>query len=347
MPRFSVEDLTWAQEPLVRLTDSVTGARVDIWPGFGSNCLALRLAPERRPREPVELITPPPSPEDLRAAPARWGTPLLFPWPGRIPGGEYTWRGRTHRLAQLDPSGNAIHGLVKDRPWRVTGRQADETAACVSCTITSADLPSRDRAGFPFDWTLSVTWTLYADRLELRAETENTGTQAMPFGFGAHPYFTVPFGREGSADGMRLKVPARARWDLDALRDLDRTGARPEQVRLRVPLLPEEDLTSPVPLGRAPADGVLTTLDPVSMSGWSVSTLTDAAAGLTLSVEASADFRSVVLFAPAGRGAFCIEPWTCSPNVFNAARYDPHQADLLVLEPGARWCGTIRIRLSG
>lgn len=353
MNRYLVDEVVWDDERLIELGDRRTGARARIWTRFGCNCVDLRLAapapsdgavPDSTDQA-TELIVPPLQPEDLRSSPARWGTPLLFPWPGRIPCGEYVWKGRRFTLPDVDATGNAIHGLVNDRPWRIDQILADDNGARLCCSISASDCPEAALA-YPFDWTLRTTYRLLADELELRVEVHNLGSEGMPFGFGTHPYFSVPFAPHGRREECRVQVPASGKWDLDRLRQLspgDKGGTNGTSGSLVLPLASHEDLTRPTPLGTGSRDAALTGLEMID--GYSVSTLSDPAAGLTLAVRASAGFETLVLFAPADRSAFCIEPWTCPPNVFNAVSSGHNDVGLLVLEPRSKWHGTVSYKL--
>ncbi|MFI5227353.1 MAG: hypothetical protein ACHQ3P_11840, partial [Candidatus Limnocylindrales bacterium] len=64
------------------------------------------------------IVTP--SPDDRGI---RWGSFLMAPWAGRIAGARLDWGGSSHPLRANDGP-NAIHGLVFDRPWRITSSDA-------------------------------------------------------------------------------------------------------------------------------------------------------------------------------------------------------------------------------
>lgn len=322
---------------MIELACPSRGAQALIWPGGGCNCVQLRLATDGG--AVTQLIAPPVSPDLLRRQPARWGIPILFPWPGRIPGGLCRWRGRDWRLPENGESGNAIHGLVIDRPWQVTGMNARESEAVLHCSIADSDLGENGH-GFPFNWRLDVNFTLRSDELVLRFQVTNCGTDRLPFGLGAHPWFEVPFGPEGSAADCLLSVPAGEIWNVDVLREIS-----PEKRHLaRRPVRAEESFAESVPIRSRTMNGVLTGL--TLRDGRSESVLEDPAAGCTLTVRASEDFKSIVLFGPEERDALCVEPWTCPPNVFNVAEAGVNNTGLLELEPGGDWSGEIAIRLT-
>src|SRR5262245_66696686 len=103
MKPFSVETQDVAGETLYLLREPGAGASARLWPAWGNNLLAARLnAPDGRL---VDVVLTPPGLDDVRQHPSWWGIPLLFPWPGRIPRGEYTFGGRRYRLGSLDDGG--------------------------------------------------------------------------------------------------------------------------------------------------------------------------------------------------------------------------------------------------
>jgi aldose 1-epimerase len=50
----------------------------------------------------------------------------------------------------------------------------------------------------------------------------------------------------------------------------------------------------------------------------------------------------VVVFTPANRQAFCIEPYTCVTDAINLQQQGV-DAGLLVLPPGEKWSGVVEI----
>src|SRR5688572_6976849 len=62
---------------------------------------------------------------------------LLAPWPNRIEGAKFRWRGREIALKPDWPDGTAIHGLVKEMPWRI--EESSESAVALTA---QSGLPS-------------------------------------------------------------------------------------------------------------------------------------------------------------------------------------------------------------
>src|SRR5690348_2818133 len=97
----------------------IENERLRLWvePGLGAGISDLSL------RGPVRAWWP-----LMRRAPegARWFNDLscylLAPWSNRIAGARFVFRGREYRVRADWPDGTAIHGLVKDRHWRIVER---------------------------------------------------------------------------------------------------------------------------------------------------------------------------------------------------------------------------------
>ena len=108
-----------------------------------------------------------------------WGrtSPMLFPFVGRLAGGEYTLSGRRYALG--------THGFARDMDF-VPVQQGAE-----SLSLRLEDTPET-RAAFPFPFRLERTYRLEGRTLSAETAVENTGEETMYFGLGAHPGFALP-----------------------------------------------------------------------------------------------------------------------------------------------------------
>jgi aldose 1-epimerase len=131
----------------------------------------------------------------------------LIPWPNRLGDGRFEWDGRQLQTALTEPEQhNAIHGLVRWAPWKVT----DATPARVRLEYRLYPQP-----GWPWILDLSVTHLLTDEGLEVRTSARNVaaGAGRCPFGAGWHPYLTA-FG--GLVDDTILTLAADTTYRLDA-----------------------------------------------------------------------------------------------------------------------------------
>lgn len=133
-----------------------------------------------------------------RVARIRGGNPLLFPFIGRhfVDGEPGKWRdgdGVVHELPQ--------HGFARDLPFVVT----DISETSISMTLTSSDTT---RAGYPFAFVFTATYTLLPDGLDVTLSTRNTGDRPLPYYAGHHFYFALPHPERAQS---RLVMPPASR----------------------------------------------------------------------------------------------------------------------------------------
>ncbi|MGH2352109.1 MAG: aldose 1-epimerase [Chloroflexota bacterium] len=357
MSRYTVETARREGQALVVLRDGASGATAQIWPGCGNNCFAATLAgPDGQLRD---VIQDPPPLDEIRRRPSWWGIPLLFPFPGAIPRGEYTFEGRRLRLGRPDQpvvsegheapgARRDFHGFVLDLPWRVALIEADDTAAMVRSTLDSADHPET-LEGYPFPYRVEATYRLDAGGLRLTFRAINMGQGNLPFGFGAHPFLRAPLGEQGTPGECLIHIPAARRWNGRRLRAVVEGPAAPPPTWEEVCLPVDEafDLRTPRPFVERRYNGVCTDL--ALRDGLVEAFVRDPAVGLEAVMRATPNFANVVFWSPPGRAEMCLEPWTCLPNVFNLAAHGVPRHGLVVLAPGEHWEGTmwLSLRLPG
>lgn len=367
MSRYVVEAGHREGESLVVLRDTASAVAAQLWPGCGNNCFDLTLAaPDGHP---VTVIQAPPVLDEIRRRPSWWGIPLLFPFPGSIPRGEYAFQGRRLRLGRPEQpivsegheapgARRDFHGFVMDLPWQVATTADDDVAATVCCTLDAADHP-QTLEGFPFPFRVEATYRLDQQGLHLRFGVTNSGEGQLPFGFGAHPFFRLPLGAHGAPADCLVRIPAGRRWDGRRLRALlesdgDGEGGPTAPVpwdevwgEVCPPVRAPFDLRTPQPFVAGAYNGAYTDLTASEgPEGGAEATLIDSLNRLQVTLRAGPAFRNVVFWSPPGRPELCFEPWTCPSNVFNlAAQGVPHHG-LTVLDPGHTWAASMRISLS-
>ena len=254
------------------------------------------------------------TPQDITVFGAKYGIPLLFPTPNRIPGGEYTWEGRTY-LQQKRGQPVVIHGLVKDEPFTVTELRAGEDEAVCTAEIEIAE-GSPMAEGWPFPCLLRVRYTLRADGLHMEAWIENRGTTQMPFGFAVHPYFS----KRGDANAVSIWAPVSRLYEADE--NLFPTGR----------IIPADEAHT--------IDEDFASVESLYVDNVYRGMTSDMEAliryeDVLISINSSDCFRNLVVFTPHDRPGFCIEPQTCSTNFINLhQRGLVDESGLLVLAPG-------------
>ncbi|OGG43552.1 MAG: hypothetical protein A3F84_20495 [Candidatus Handelsmanbacteria bacterium RIFCSPLOWO2_12_FULL_64_10] len=323
--RYAVREEPFEGQVVYVLRDEGARAEAKVLPAVGANCFTFAMEMNERR---LDILESPPDLGTLAGRPSGSGFPILFPFPNRVRAGRFAFEGRTYQM-DAGFGGNAIHGFVHARPWRVA---ASDTADGASLTLRfeSGDHPDVVRQ-FPFPFRAEATYTLREGALTLNFRGENAGASDMPAGYGVHPYFRAPLLRGGDPAQCRVKVPVRKLWEL---KDLLPTG------RL-IPAEGDYDLLRGRPLAGSKFDAVFTDVvrDP---DGVIRCVLTDRGAGVEVVVEAEGPFREVVVYTPPGRPSVCFEPYTCTTDAFNL---QPQGVDagLTVLKPGEALTGAVRV----
>ncbi|MBB5632808.1 aldose 1-epimerase [Cryobacterium mesophilum] len=249
---------------------------------------------------------------------------VLAPWPNRIRDGVWVHDGVTRQLDITEvENGNAIHGLLRNRPYRVAERS--EHAITLEATI----FPQH---GYPFLVDTSVRYELVGDGIVVTHRIANGSDAAAPVAVGAHPFLRV--GDTAIAD-LVLTIPASTRFEVD-----DRLNPVAE--------VPVEATGFDLRAGRRVGDLDLdTAFGGVQHGGDGIARhRLSAPDGRYTEVWQGADFGFVQAFtphtyprpapdAPGALGqAVAIEPMTAPPNAFNSG------LGLRWLEPGQEWSGS-------
>lgn len=301
------------------LTNTRSGATARILPEAGFTCFSLRIPVGNGI---VDVLDSEPDFGSTGIKPTRNGIPLLFPFPNRIRGRRFIWEGKEYDLSAThhDGKGNAIHGLVVDRPWRVVEQ---DVHLAVGRFRLSVDAPDR-RSAWPADFQIDVQYTLHDQGLRCDVRISNLDTVPLPWGFGTHPYFRVPLSPTSRRSECLIQAPVSEEWELN---DSLPTGRRH-------PVSGLLDLREGQALGDATLDNVLTGL--ASEAGRVTSVVMDPQAGLSVTQVTDAIFRELVVFTPPSGRAVCLEPYTCMTDAVHLAAQGI-DAGWRVLAPGAEF----------
>jgi len=297
--------------------------RAVIVPEAGCQCLSYRVGT-------LEIVAGPAGPELFLEHPHRAGIPILFPWPGRIAGGRFEFKGREYLVPINEPArGHALHGFACERAFRVVKRGP----YYVSTILDSAEHPDL-ATRWPWPFVLEIDYEIGLG-LRLRARIHNPGKSVMPFGFGAHPYFHVPMTSAGSRNAMLLQVAASGRWPLDA-------GL--------IPIAPPQalsgkyDLRVPRALGMETYDDAFR-LAPAADASTPCARLIDPQLKMAIEVRADPEFGDFVVYAPGDNPVIALEPYTCAPDAFNLAARGVNSGSC-ELEPGDTFTAGFEIRIA-
>lgn len=245
---------------------------------------------------------------------------VLIPWPNRLDGGRYQFGGAELQLPLSEPQrGNASHGLVRWEAWQELESQRDR--AVVGHVV-------HPRPGYPFRLALTVDYRLSAAGLAVTTTATNTGTQALPYGAGFHPYLTVG---TDLVDEAELHVPSPTRLEID-----DRGIPTGRELAVEGSA---HDFRSARLVGAMQLDDCYTGLER-DASGTARVTLAGpdgcaAAVWMDRSLPYVMIFTGDTLGAHRRRRGLAVEPMSCAPDALRSGQ------GLKVLQPGeqavARW----------
>jgi aldose 1-epimerase len=249
---------------------------------------------------------------------------VLLPWPNRIQDGVYEFDGRRHQLPiNEQAAGNAIHGLVRWAPWRLSVR--DPSRIVVEHVL-------HPQPGYPFTLSVVIEYALAEGGLSVFTTATNIGLDACPFGAGNHPYVTAG---TASVDEATLRAPAGTVLQSDE-RGIP-AGAGPVDGT-------EFDFRGGRQLGTTRLDNCFSDLERGDDGLARVELLRPDRGGVALWMDAA--YPYVMLFTgdplvDVNRRSLAIEPMSCPPDAFRSGEA------LVRLEPGESWSGRWGIAAAG
>jgi aldose 1-epimerase len=234
----------------------------------------------------------------------------MVPYANRIAGNAFEFRGRRYAFAMNNPPEiYNVHGTGWLRPWTVTGSSATEAELSLEVI----------EPGEAYSYRATQRYALDADGLSVTMTITNAGAEAMPFGFGHHPWMdrdpdvTVQF----TARTFHLNEPEVV-------------------IGERINLPPEVAFDTPRGL---PARWRCS--DYGGWDGTATVHFPSRDAGLTISADPA--FKHLMFYADPGLPVFCLEPQTNASCAFNrAGGFEDPDEGVIILEPGQIAAGTVR-----
>ncbi|MDF7663362.1 aldose 1-epimerase family protein [Bifidobacterium sp. ESL0763] len=249
--------------------------------------------------------------------------PVLFPAIGRSNEDAYTYGGKRYDMPQ--------HGFVSEYDFDVV--ESSDTKLTLRLAANA-----ETRKLYPFDFTLSITFTLGEAGLSLSFAVGNEGDKPLSYSLGSHPAFNVPVAGEGSFEDYTLTFsPSQSKlrqFEIVKTPNPYRDGKLKEV----------EGFDGELPLRyRHFDDGLIIIenegIDKVTLS----SPKTSHSVSLTLS-----DFRYLTLWTKEGADApfLCIEPFNGLPDVTGDLVDIMHKEGNILLDPGKTKTSSYDILLS-
>lgn len=243
----------------------------------------------------------------------------LVPYSNRIAHASLALGAITHPLARnFGEHPHAIHGVGWQRAWTVEAREAAH-----ACLVLDHDPEGEAALAWPFAFQAAQAFFLTplseGVMLTLTIALRNSDARAFPFGLGWHPFFP----RDAATE---LGFAAESVWEADDTR-LPAT---------KIALPPDWRFDPPRAIGATTLDNVFT--------GWrGDAEIRWPRTGRRALIEADRACSHLVVFVPADRDYFAVEPVTHLTDAFNRAARGERDTGTRHLQPGeARSC-TMRI----
>ena len=233
----------------------------------------------------------------------------LVPFSNRIRNAAFRFRGRVIQLPQnFQPEPHAIHGHGWRAPWGVVDRSE-----------TGLTLEYRHPAdAWPWSYRAEQTFSLTPDDLTVRFTVTNEASEAMPVGFGLHPYFV-------RTPRVRVRAAIGRMWRADA-------DFMPAELVAPPPQLTLEGT------GLSP-DATVLDNNFVGFGGRAVVEWPEWNARLAMTADPI--YACLVVYTPDGRDFFCVEPATNCIDGFNLAEDGRTDTGIIVLDPGDTAVGEV------
>lgn len=219
------------------------------------------------------------------ADPAFWGksSPILFPAIGNVKNNKTVINGETINLTK--------HGFARDNEFSIY--KSKNNSAIFVKTFSSKE------TGYPFDCQLSLTYSIFNDRLLVSYNVMNLSDKDMPFCIGAHPAIacdnldncTIEFSKRETASTPVMNLENR----------MFESKNRIERLKNAKKLL----------LNYSMFDNDVVYFDSIKSDS-----VTFKEENKTLATISWQGFTSLGLWTPAGKraGFLCIEPWCSSDD---------------------------------
>jgi aldose 1-epimerase len=292
------------------LKDENTNTEVSIVPGCGALLHAFRVLLDGEDFNVIDNYKD--LPELQKELATTFKGPKLSPFPCRIADSRYHFAGKEYSFDM------ALHGLVYNKPFTVTGEKADDHKAVLSLEY----IYRKEDPGYPHDYRCEVIYTLEKDnRLTVRTLVANLGETEMPLADGWHPYFRLG----GSVNDWVMQFHADTLLEFNG--KLIPTGV----------LLPYSVFKTPRQIMDRQLDNCFV-LEP----GWSdpACEIVNPANGLRISLFPDSTYPYLQIYIPPGRQSIAIENLSGAPDCFN------NKMGLLSLGAGHSQTFTVNYKVS-
>jgi aldose 1-epimerase len=290
---FSVTRITQNGLSLVRLQDNATNTIITILPEYGALLHGFEIPVDG---EYLNIIDNYSGREDVEQNLAiSYKSSKLSPFVCRLRNGKYTIDDEEFEISKKFKDGNAIHGLLYNKPFKIVDSFADDTQANVTLKYHF----KREDPGYPYDYVCEVRYTLLPQSI-LQVETVllNLDMLSIPLADGWHPYFQLG----GTIDDYEFQVSSNTMVEFDE--GLIPTGK----------LVPDQTFSTGDFIGNRQLDNCFV-IQPIEQRPCAI--LYNPANGAYVSIFTNSKYPYLQLYTPPHRKSIAIENLSAAPDCFN------------------------------
>ena len=191
--------------PVIILRDKISGCEAEIY-AFGGLLNAFHITGKYQKTNVIDGFA---SVQDAKQNITNgFKSTKLSPFVCRMQKGHYRFAEKDLTVQKFFLSGHAIHGLLFDAVFEVTGTESNDQLASVTLKheYAATDL------GYPFAYNMTINWKLEAgNTLTVTTAISHNNTDAIPLADGWHPYFTLG----GSVDDWILQFDSTTQLEYN------------------------------------------------------------------------------------------------------------------------------------
>ena len=309
---YKVEKVSYGRFSAHRLVDQTNDQYFEVLSDFGAGINDLVVKTKKGTN--VSVISGYRSEDDIRYVHhTKFAGSKLSPFPNRIVEGQFQYAGQDFQLPVNEyGSKNHLHGFLHNKKCEVISQvESDEMAEIVLRFDYLGTIQ-----GFPYSYSLTVTYHLDAEGVRIDTLIQNTSDTDIPMGDGWHPYFV-----------------------FDNLNKVKLTMGKAERVSSLVGnvLTPTHGFEAQTYIEDQVFDDCFAVNE--GMERFEVNLLDeDAGLDITLWQESGhARYKYCQVYTPPSRKEIAIEPVSCPPNALNT------NEGVVILTPGEEMKLTIGI----
>lgn len=303
---FSIDRYQENDLSLVRLQDKATATTISILPAFGALLHGFEIPLNGGRYNIIDHYTSLANLEqDLSSS---YKSSKLSPFACRIPEGKYSFDDQHYEFATKFKDGNAIHGLLYNKTFRVVDERTEDNKASLKLRYHY----KREDPGYPFDYVCDVQYILHPNRvLQLETTLLNLGGEAIPMVDGWHPYFRL----DNTIDQYELQFSSDSMLEFN------------EQLIPTGKMIFDPSFATGVELGNRSLDNCFLLQ---VQEGTPCCILHNPANHLTLSFYTNDRYPFLQIYTPPHRKSIAIENLSGAPDSFNngmgLVRLEPRQS---------------------